>query len=98
MKVAPRPITLLVVPQQVMCDPRTYETHQAPEACQTEGSYYRPIEQTLLVVADRAHLATNLPRGLAEAICVHQPIDGVCDSSSIDAFAAEVAGNGGPSH
>jgi hypothetical protein len=87
--IAAQPLTVLVVPQRVLCDDRTYETQHAPEGCAREGSYYRPLERTLLVLDDANHLRGNLSSGIAEAICVHQPIAGVCDA--IDAFAAESA-------
>jgi tRNA A-37 threonylcarbamoyl transferase component Bud32 len=90
-----RPITLLLVPQQVLCDPRTYETGQPPATCQHEASYYRPIERTLLVVDDHDRLGASVAAGLAEAICVHQPISGACDA--IDAFV-QSAGKGGSPH
>ncbi|MCE9573756.1 MAG: serine/threonine protein kinase [Deltaproteobacteria bacterium] len=89
-----RPITLLLVPQQVLCDPRTYETGEPPATCQREASYYRPIERTLLVVDDRARLPASLAAGVAEAICVHQPISGACDA--IDAFVESAGKSGGP--
>jgi eukaryotic-like serine/threonine-protein kinase len=95
--VAAQPLTVLVVSQRVLCDDRTYETRHAPANCAGEGSYYRPLERTLLVVDDAAHLRSNLSSGIAEAICVHQPIASVCDA--IDAFAAESASaqsKGGP--
>jgi hypothetical protein len=89
--VAAQPLTLLVVPQPELCDARIYEGGKAPDDCGREGSYYRPLERTLLVVDDTAHLRANLSAGLAEVICVHQENLAACDS--IDAFSKESAGS-----
>ena len=89
--VAAQPLTLLVVPQPELCDARIYEGGKAPDDCGREGSYYRPLERTLLVVDDAAHLRANLSSGVAEVSCVHQENLAACDS--IDAFAKESAGS-----
>jgi hypothetical protein len=89
--VAAQPLTLLVIPARVLCDARVYETGHAPDNCAQESYYYRPLERTLLVVDDTAHLRANLSAALAEAICVHQPNLAACES--IDRFAKESAGS-----
>ncbi|HTJ46481.1 MAG TPA: serine/threonine-protein kinase [Kofleriaceae bacterium] len=89
--VAAQPLTLLVIPARVLCDARVYETGHAPDNCAQESYYYRPLERTLLVVDDTAHLRANLSAALAEAICVHQPNLAACEA--IDLFAKESAGS-----
>ena len=71
-KVERQPLTLLLVPQQVLCDARTYEKGAVPQDCAQQGSYYRPAEDTLLVADNPQRLCTNLAQGLYEVICVHQ--------------------------
>ena len=87
----PLPMTVLVVPPRVFCDRRTYE-RELPGGCQTTGNYYRPVEQTLLIVDDRAHLELNLANGVADATCVHDAAPGACDA--VNAFIAEIAKGG----
>jgi serine/threonine protein kinase len=71
-KVERQQLTLLLVPQQVMCDARTYEKGSVPAHCDQQGSYYRPSEETLLVSDNPARLCANLAQGLYEVICIHQ--------------------------
>jgi hypothetical protein len=73
----PTPLTVVVVPGTVLCDARTYETGEVPGDCKELGFYYRPVEQTLLVVDDRPALEINLGTGLVNAACIHQG-DTVC--------------------
>jgi serine/threonine protein kinase len=71
-KVERQPLTLLLVPQQVMCDAHTYEKGAVPADCAQQGSYYRPAEDTLLVADNAQRLCANLAQGLYEVICIHQ--------------------------
>jgi serine/threonine-protein kinase len=73
----PTPLSIVVVPGRVFCDPRTYENGEVPGDCQGLGFYYRPVEQTLLVLDDRPKLETHLGIGLVNAACIHQG-DAVC--------------------
>ena len=73
----PTPLTIVVVPGTVLCDARSYETGEVPADCKDLGFYYRPVEQTLLVVDDRPGLEINLGTGLVNAACIHQG-DTVC--------------------
>ena len=75
--VVPTPITVVIVPTVVLCDARIYEKGVADPSCNTLGLYYRPIENTVLVVDDRAHLAVNLGVGMASAACIAETLP--CD-------------------
>ena len=92
-RLAPLPMTVLVVPKRVLCDRRTYDGAM-PERCDTNGSYYRPIEQTLLVADDKKALDRNLATGIAEAACLHEAAPGACEAR--DPFVQEVARGGPP--
>jgi hypothetical protein len=77
----PSPMTVVIVPSRVMCDDRTYEEKNrkgaAPANCDQLGNFYRPLEQTLLVVDDRTKLPVNLGVGMAEAACLTS--EGACE-------------------
>jgi serine/threonine-protein kinase len=66
----PRPLTIVAVPPEVLCDTRTFESGQVPDGCAAIGVYYRPGEQTVLVVDERASLAGHLGLGLADVACL----------------------------
>jgi hypothetical protein len=83
----PSPLTIVVVPGTVLCDARTYETGEVPGDCKDLGFYYRPVEQTLLVVDDRPKLEINLGTGLVNAACIHQG-DTVC--ALVDSFEQQL--------
>jgi hypothetical protein len=83
----PTPLTVVVVPGRVFCDARTYENREVPSDCKDLGFYYRPVEQTLLVVDDRPRLEINLGTGLVNAACIHQG-DAVC--ALVDPFEQQL--------
>ena len=83
----PSPLTIVVVPGRVLCDARTYETGEVPDGCGELGFYYRPVEQTLLVIDDRPRLEVNLGTGLVNAACIHQG-DAVC--ALVDPFEQQL--------
>jgi len=86
----PAPITIVVVPALALCDARTFDG-AVPENCKDLGGYYRPNEQTLLVVDDRAKLETNVGLGVADIACVHAADGHACEL--VTAFT-EVLGKG----
>jgi hypothetical protein len=71
----PAPLTIVIVPSRTLCDVRTFENGVAPPDCSTLGSYYRPLDLTLLVVDDRPHLDVNLGVGMATAACLREGAD-----------------------
>jgi hypothetical protein len=83
----PTPLAVVIVPGHIFCDPRTYETGEVPDGCKDLGFYYRPVEQTLLVVDDRPRLEVNLGIGLVNAACIHQG-DAVC--ALVDPFEQQL--------
>ncbi len=48
-EIAP-PLSLVLIPQSVLCNPRLYEKGGAPENCQEREAWLRPREQTLYLV------------------------------------------------
>jgi serine/threonine protein kinase len=81
----PSPVIIVIVPARVLCDRRIYEEGVEVAAnCKDLGSYYRPLEHTLLVVDDRANLDRNLGVGLASANCIHDETEKAC--ALIDPF------------
>jgi hypothetical protein len=77
-KVAPQPLSIVVVPQRVFCDPRVYETGTVAQDCRDKEVLYRPKEHTLLVVDEPTYLDVNIAYGNALAVCLHSEIAG-CD-------------------
>jgi hypothetical protein len=67
----PTPLTIVAVPAHVLCDARTFESGEVPSDCVELGVYYRPAEQTVLVVDEPATLVLHLGVGLTEVACLN---------------------------
>jgi serine/threonine-protein kinase len=89
----PAPLTVVVVPRATLCDVRIFESGEAPADCATLTYYYRPAEQTLLVVEDRARLLAHLGGGVAFIACLHGGVAAVCDL--LDGFEKQLGESGG---
>jgi serine/threonine protein kinase len=74
------PLSIVVVPKNVLCDERIYEQGEMPDRCAEEEIYYRVREKTLLVVANPARLDTNVAYGVALAVCLQSSIAD-CDAA-----------------
>jgi hypothetical protein len=77
------PMTLLVVPQNVLCDERIYEKNDIPADCKAQEIHYRPGEKTLFVLADQRAFEANLRYAVAVAACLQSNIVG-CDQAAVD--------------
>lgn len=77
------PLNIAIVPQQVFCDPLTYEQQSPDEACQDLGVYMRLKERTLLVVSEKDELDRNIAYGTAQAICFTMANE-ACDRLAVE--------------
>jgi eukaryotic-like serine/threonine-protein kinase len=80
-RVAPQPLTIVIVSQSAMCDGRIYERGRPPAGCELADSWYRPREKTLYVAA-AADLAPRLAYAVAVGMCLHSDAVG-CDGAAI---------------
>lgn len=69
----PERITIQVVPRDVLCDPRIYESAEGVD-CKDVLQYFRIGERTLLVAGDRDLLEPNLAEAVAEIVCVYNDL------------------------
>jgi len=92
--VVEQPMTLEVVPRQLLCDDRIYREPQkpdarAPQTCRNDLAWYRPHEKTLLLAAgaERSELEANVAFHVALAVCLHsKPRIALCDGKLLEDF------------
>jgi hypothetical protein len=66
---------IVAVPQDALCEPRLYLAG-APPSCSTIPSAVADAwPRTLAVVADPSRLPAAMRKGVADAVCVYQPVD-----------------------
>jgi serine/threonine-protein kinase len=84
----PAPITVVIVPKATLCDVRIFERGEVPTDCAELAYYYRPNEQTLLVVDEPARLEANLGGAMGFITCLH---DGGAVCNLLDKLDEELA-------
>jgi serine/threonine protein kinase len=73
-----QPITILVVPREVLCSPAIWDV---AEACDEFEYHYSPATRTLVVDQDSPRLPVNVAAGAAVAVCLHTRIPD-CDRAA----------------
>lgn len=86
------PLTVFVVPETAICDPRLYRPHASPADCAERGSHYRVPERTLYLADNEELLSRNLPSEVALTQCLHaeSKVQGPC-SEAFEAFEEALA-------
>jgi hypothetical protein len=79
--VLPQPLTVIIVPQATLCDPRIDERGRPPAGCESAGSWYRPREKTLYLADDESDLGSRLAYAVAVGMCLHSDAAG-CDGAA----------------
>ncbi len=92
-----QPITLVIVPHEILCDDRIYREPQKPEekaaaTCGEDSAWYRPNEKTLFVAEDAKRFEASVAFNVALAICLHtKPRIALCDGKLLEDFDARQA-------
>lgn len=73
-----QPITLLIVPREVLCSPAIWDV---AEDCDEFEYHYSPATRTLVVDQDSERLRVNVAAGAAVAVCLHTRIPD-CDRAA----------------
>lgn len=74
----PLPLTVLVVPQVIICNPELYDKGKVLPSCRTRNSYYRPKELSLYVVNNGEGEVDDLSSTIALIRCTHSKFTDVC--------------------
>ena len=74
----PLPLTVLVVPQVIICNPTLYDTGEVLPSCRTQNAYYRPVEHSLYVVNNGEGEVDDLPFTIARIRCTHSKFMELC--------------------
>jgi len=91
-EVQAQPLTVVLVPHEVLCDDRIYREPQKPEAkapatCGEDSAWYRPHEKTLFVDAGAERLEASVAFNVALAVCLHSvPRIALCDGRLLEDF------------
>lgn len=79
----PRPVrSIVVVPQQVMCQPSTYQGVRIKESCENVPETFRAIDRVLVVVDDPQKLDDAMRLGISEAACAVGDDARLCEAAS----------------
>lgn len=79
----PRPVrSIVVVPQQVMCQPSTYQGVRIKESCENVPETFRAIDRVLVVVDDPQKLDEAMRLGISEAACAVGDDARLCEAAS----------------
>lgn len=79
----PRPVrSIVVVPQQVMCQPSTYQGVRIKERCEDVPETFRAIDRVLVVVDDPQRLDDAMRLGISEAACAVGDDARLCEAAS----------------
>ncbi len=74
------PLSLVIVPPSVLCNPQLYESQEAPERCQEHDAWYRPREHSLyLAKRKEGSMAEQIGYWVAVATCIHSGIADCAD-------------------
>jgi tRNA A-37 threonylcarbamoyl transferase component Bud32 len=87
--VSVRSLTVVIVPEHVICDRQLYETAQAYTGCENRESHYRVRERTLYIVDSPRLLSVNLPSEIALQMCVDA--DSEACAAAFSEFERELA-------
>lgn len=66
------PLSVFLVPQSVLCDPRLYERGEPSQRCQEDKAWYRPHEFSLyIVLSDKGSMKKLLSYWVPASTCLH---------------------------
>jgi serine/threonine protein kinase len=77
----PLALTILVVPQVIICNPTLYDEGKVLPSCRTRNAYYKPKERSLYVVDNGEGALDDLPFTIARIRCTHSKFMDLCSEA-----------------